>query len=266
MIFTDKIIYIHMQKTGGTHIASLLLNYFNGYSSGKKHDWLTDYDTEKYIVGSIRNPWDWYVSLWASGIENRGGLYKRLTSSRVKKFKRYLRRGNLKSIGNVIKSPAQSWSSTYQDYKDPMSFRDWLKLVCSPDRKQELGEGYHESSISNFAGFMTYRYCCRYLKDWALNENKIKDINTLTQYDNCNNLLNFTIKTEFLESDLINALKLAGYQIDDTVIEQINNSSQKKINISKHEKVSYYYDDETMKLVEEKERFIIEKYGYSPPF
>lgn len=255
-----------MQKTGGTHIASLLSNYFNGYSSGKKHDWLIDYDTEKYILGSIRNPWDWYVSLWASGIEKRGGLYKRLTSSRVKKFKRYLRRGNLKSIRNVIKNPAQLWSSTYQDYKDPMSFRDWLKLVCSPERKQELGEGYPESAISNFAGFMTYRYCCRYLKNWAFNENKIKDIYTLIQYDNCNNLLNFTIKTEFLESDLINSLKLAGYHIDDTVIKQINNSSQKKINISKHEKASFYYDDETIKLVEEKERFIIEKYGYTSPF
>ena len=279
MFVTDRLIYLQMHKTGCTHIEYLLSKYIGGKKIGK-HNWLQNYDTEKHIIGSIRNPWDWYVSLWAFGCKKKGNIYNVLTHRFIifpffllSKFRHilgfkepYFSISDISThFKNEIKKPIKMWKKTYEDSSDPNCFRNWLKSLYDPQRIIDLQSGFHESSISKFAGLMTYRYCRFYLKDFFIPQNfkGIKKLEELKDFDKSNNLLHYMIKTENLEEDLIDTLEKIGYKLDNATIESIRNSG--KTNISKHYSTSFYYDEETIKLVSEKEKFIIEKFGYSPP-
>ena len=88
MFITDKLIYIQMNKTACTHIASLLSKHIGGKQIGK-HNWLEHYDTEKFICGSIRNPWEWYISLWAFGCKGEGTFKGRVNVIDTEKFKKF---------------------------------------------------------------------------------------------------------------------------------------------------------------------------------
>lgn len=281
MFITDKLIYLQMHKTACTHIASLLSKHIGGKQIGK-HNWLENFDTKKLICGSIKNPWDWYVSLWAFGCINdgevRGRVIVRDTQKFSELFKYKLRSkynpyisnnfqfGDMWShLKNEIKKPTYLWIDTYKDSQSPENFRKWLKLMYNPLRFKDFFEGYSESSISKFAGLMTYRYCYFFMKDFFQTKNfkGIKTPEELRKFDKTNNILDFTIKTESLENDFIQMLEKFGYDLDEETKNQIRGGG--KTNVSKHSKASHYYDEVTINLVAETEKLIIEKYNYKPP-
>ena len=85
MFITKDLCYLEMYKTGSQHIVKLLEK---SVPEGKRignHNRPNDevYKSNIYFLGSIRNPWDWYVSLWNFGCEKRGSLYNRLTSKKI---------------------------------------------------------------------------------------------------------------------------------------------------------------------------------------
>jgi len=157
------------------------------------------------------------------------------------------------------------WRDSYKDHKNPENFRKWLKLIYDPKRKRDFNEGYSESSISGYAGLMTYLYCNFFIKDFFKTQNfrGMNSFEELKEFDKKNNLLDFTIKVESLENDFIAMVEKFGYNIDEKTKNLILKSG--KTNISKHLKPSTYFDEETIELVAEKEKLIIEKYNYSPP-
>ena len=283
MFSNDKLIYLQLQKTGCSHIAYLLSKYIGGYGQNDelfKHTWLQYYGGSRFILGSIRNPWDWYVSLWAYGCKKKGAIYF-CTVYRfvmflfifVTKFQNII---GLKGPGrnyneifthfkNEFNKPIKEWAAVYKNIKDPECFRRWLKLIFNQDRKLDIRGGYSECSISNFAGLLTFRYCRMYQKHFFRKKNYkgIKNVKELKEFDKENNIIDIIIKNENLEEDLIDAIKKIGYNLDDKTIKSIKN--ERKTNVSKHLDSSFYYDEETINLVAEKEKFIIDKYGYKPP-
>jgi hypothetical protein len=281
MFITDKIIYIQMNKTACTHIAALLSKHIGGKQIGK-HNWLENFNTKKFICGSIRNPWDWYISLWAFGCKGEGAVNSRVSSFDPDKFwslifsklqNRYgpYLNGNysykdlISNIKNEIGKPKNLWKKSYKDNTSAEGFRKWIKLMYNPKRKMDYNEGFSESSISKFAGIMTYRYCYFFHKDFFLSTNfkGIKSYDDLHRFDLENNILDYMIKLETLENDFIEMLEKFGYNISNETKTQIKNSG--KTNVSSHLGSSHYYDEETIKLVAENERLIIDKYGYKPP-
>ena len=123
MFISDKLIYLDLQKTGCTHVRKLLgkIPSLNG-SLYRKHNSLDDLDARiivgkrqasALIAGNIRNPWDWYVSLWAFGCMEKGGFYKKAIQ------KNYWYKGPKKST--QIKS---IWRRVYADANDPKLFQE----------------------------------------------------------------------------------------------------------------------------------------------
>lgn len=57
-----NIIFIHLPRTGGTFLSE----YDNAYWQYYGHHPASSLDPNilktNYIIGNIRNPWDWYVS------------------------------------------------------------------------------------------------------------------------------------------------------------------------------------------------------------
>ena len=269
MFISDRLVYLQLEKTGCTHIAKLLADCVEGKQVGK-HNRLPSGQKHngKYIVGSVRNPWCWYLSLWAFGCSTEGRFYNNVTS---RHFRRHFRKmpfhvcKALAAIHHEILKPLNKWLMLYSDCDDPGLFRAWCRLALDQNRKYDFGEGYGYSSISSFTGLMTYRYIRLYSRNLSsiFTGKHITHIGELREFDTKNNLLDDIIRNESLEDDLIRVLRKVGYHLSDYQERKVR--CAEKTNPSKHESARYYYDSETIELVGEREKFIVEKYSYEPP-
>lgn len=276
MIVTDRLIYLELQKTGGSHIRSLLKQYAGGVVDGK-HNRLDNAHVDKVIIGSIRNPWDWYVSLWAYGTGGKGAI--RAQTSRRLNFNYYHRMlpramgKNWLSLVELFLSirhdcikPVSSWQRTYVDADDPELFRDWLKLLLDKNRRYDVGEGYGFSPLSHHAGLMTYRYFRLFtLGDKVFQDQHLAIPEYIADYDRQFNVLGGMIKMESLETDFLNVLANVGVVLTQQQTDSIVNKKEGKTNASVRKSTAYYYDQETAALVAERDKYLIQKYGYQSP-
>ena len=265
MFVTEKFIYLQLPKTGCTYIASILAENIQGEQI-KKHNILTDYTKNKKILGSVRNPWSWYVSLWAYGCEKKGDIYRLLTEKKVTNIIKKIYKGRIReSFFEAIK-PTKTWKKYYRDSNDAHCFQQWLKDIYNPKNRIYFPKDYYKYDLSEFAGYYTHRYALLHLKEYykIKARKQISSYNDLVQYDQENYLLDYAIRTESLEKDLIAALKLCGYESTE-IEKRILDSRSPNKNKSEHREVGYYYNEETIQLVAEKEQLIIERYGYEPP-
>jgi hypothetical protein len=271
MFVNDKIVFLELQKTGCSHIVKLLDEFLPGKQIGKHH-LLREEDIDKKIIGSIRNPWDWYVSLWAYGCNKQGGLYKRAVNA--PKLNAFIKpfgteQYNFQNIPfylyDFFTKPTKEWESLYEDYNKRENFKKWIRLVLSPERNRDFGGGFAFHPVSKFAGLLTYRYCRLFTAsffDPAIMRN-ISSLEDLEIMDLKHNRLVGVIKNESLEKDFIQLMNKIEYPLGDKQEQRILGMS--KTNTSKHKHINYYYDDETLELVALKEKFIIEKYNYKNP-
>jgi len=245
LFITSKLIYLELQKTACTHIASLLKNTVGGEKIGK-HNWLTEYKTEKKIVGSIRNPWTWYVSLWAFGCGRKGGLYTRLTKRNYILILKNILKLSFKNAWNEISKPTKLWRSCYESSDEPELFQKWFKLIFDKKRMIDLREGYSDSTVSNFAGFLTFRYSKLHMKNFYKKSisNQILTYEDLVEYDKENNLLDGVIYLENLEEDFIKIVEESGHSLSSELKEELLKKNQEKKNVSKHRGASFYYNEE----------------------
>ena len=67
MIVTDKFVFVHLPRSGGTFVSEVIKKFFpSAYEIG--HHLPRELLPEEYshlpVLGTIRNPWDFYVSLY----------------------------------------------------------------------------------------------------------------------------------------------------------------------------------------------------------
>ena len=85
MFVSEKLLYIELPKTACSQIRDLLKHLVGGQNIGKHNRPSEELvSSERVIIGSIRNPWDWYVSLWAFGCDQKGSLLHKADISKVK--------------------------------------------------------------------------------------------------------------------------------------------------------------------------------------
>lgn len=266
MFITDKLTYIQLQKTGCTHIAHLLKRLYGGEQVGKHNAPASaEIDSGMFYLASVRNPWDWYLSLWTFGVQGHGDLRGRLTGRKTGYYLRQLKESPLSAYKGLLlefRKDRKAWNKAYADGSDPEAFRTWLKLILDPVNAKFLGEGYGESDISKYCGFMTYRYLYLCCKDHEkLTKLGFSDFESVKSFDKKNCYINSVIRQENLESDLIDILQ-ERFSLNNEQKNIIINA--KKTNTSKRSlKLSDYYDKETVDLVAKKESLINKKFGYS---
>jgi hypothetical protein len=65
MIVTDKFVFVHLPRAGGTFISALIKKFFpSGHEIGYHLPWelLPKEYTHLPVLGAVRNPWEFYVS------------------------------------------------------------------------------------------------------------------------------------------------------------------------------------------------------------
>jgi hypothetical protein len=269
MFISDKIVFVELHKTGGTHIGKLLAHLVEGKQVEKHNRPTPDLFTPgRSFLGSIRNPWDWYVSLWGYGCDGRGALFLRVTQPRgvLKPGAWRHPRSTLRFLYHDLQRHPETWRRSYTHADDAPAFRRWLRLVYDERHRDELGEGYGESALSGYAGLLTHRYMSLFCRDdrALLDGSGPRSVEALKAYEFAYGYIRHFIRNECLEDDLVRALEACGVPLTDAQRRYVY--AQGRTNTSSRKRsASYYYDEATTRLVAERERFIIEKFGYAPP-
>ncbi len=276
MFVAENLVYLELQKTGGTHIRRLMQQCTDGEAAGK-HNRLTEAYRDHFIFGSIRNPWDWYVSLWAYGAGGKGAVRMRVARHfELDYYTRTLPKAMGKnrlspaelftSVWHDIIKPVDDWNETYADSDSPERFRRWLKLILGADSRYDFGEGYAFSPVSACAGLLTYRYLRLFtLGDSIYRDSRLASPSGIVEFDDAHNVASAMIRTESLEPDFAAIMEQTGHRYPPAENADSKDGAAERTNSSKRRDAAFYYDDETIALVAEKERFIIDKYAYSPP-
>lgn len=269
MFANEKLVYLQLHKTGCTHITGLLERYVGGHQD-YKHSRFEQPKDDRLFLGSVRNPWAWYVSLWAYGSKGLGNVHNAVTRTRWQHLRRraQISQGGIKSYYWRLLRAARSgsraaeWQSCYANANDPVLFRKWLALMYSSDGRQDLTEGFPYSPVSRFAGLLTYRYCDLFFawEDWRDGRHRVTTLDELETLDAGSCLLDCIIRTEFLEEDLLIALDRAGYRLGKEIETEIRAAA--KSNASSHRPYTDYYDEKSVELVARNEALIISKHGY----
>lgn len=277
MFVSSKIVFTELHKTGGTHIGNWLNRLIGGEQIGK-HNRVPASLQNRFIIGSIRNPWDWYVSLWAYGCSGQGSVRHQSTRRIDLRYcydelphemgKHYLTtREWATQLAADWKKPVSAWRATYCDPDDPIAFRTWLKMLLDENRKFDIGEGFGFSPISRSFGLLTYRYMKLFtnLGKVLYSDEQLSTLSGLTRNWKQYAFVDHIIRNEQLENDLLDGLRRAGVTPSREQENLLISARNNKINKSERRETSHYYDKETIELVSRRETLIIERHSYSAP-
>ncbi len=271
MFVSDRVIFLELQKTGCTHIRNLLREIVGGKLIMRHNQAGAELFTgDRFFLGSVRDPWDWHVSLWAYCCDGRGDLFKNLSTTGIRVRDLGWKQDPYSVMRAVLGSRpnwhAGQWKRTFRDINDPGAFRAWLHMLHDQTYWRDIGEGYWSAPMNRFAGLLTYRY----MRLFTCRKNDLGKLRSVTSPDQLSDherkhcFIDYFIRNESLEKDLLEALTLA----DITLPPQVSSSltARPKTNTSSKKRTArYYYDDETEKLVGNRDSFIVEKFAYTAP-
>lgn len=271
MFVSDKIVFMELQKTGCTHIRNLLKEIVGGKFVERHIQADPRLFTEgRYFLGSVRDPWAWHVSLWAYGCDGRGDFYSNVTTKGIRIKDRGWKLHPYSTLREYLEcrpnKHSEEWKRTFRDVNDAGAFRQWLHMLHDETYWPDVGEGYWRSGMSRFAGLLTYRY----MKIFSSRKGELGSLRAvstpgqLMEYEKANCFIDYFIRNENLESDLLKALQFTKFEVPPQVAAGMKSRPKTNTSSKKHGP-RYYYDAETEKLVGDRDRLIVEKFGYLPP-
>ncbi len=116
MIITNHFVYIHISRTAGTFLNKLILEHVPGAQMIQYHGQLRDLpETFSHlpVIGFVRNPWDWYVSMYFDYRRKQQYVYEIISDGDAVGFEetvsRFLRLGDnsvqsKKLLGQLVKA------------------------------------------------------------------------------------------------------------------------------------------------------------------
>lgn len=261
MLVADKLVYLELKKTGCTHIVRLLQNIIDCKYVPPKHNHVAAKPVGKMLVGSVRSPWGYYVSLWAFGCQGEGGFRRRCLETGDISFRDALRpRRLVRRAGKGRRR--HEWQRLYRDANDRGAFREWLVRIHDPGWCGDFGEGFKVHPAADVLGVMSYRYCKLHVsgfREWSDPPGSLSSESIQERVDR-HHMLDATIRTERLSDDLIHVLWKAGYRISED--DKITIRTASPSNTSNHRKWQWYYEEAARALVEDKDDVVISRYGY----
>lgn len=234
-----------------------IIGKHNPISSISKEE-LGDFNA-KFKFGNVRNPWDWYVSLWTFGCQNMGGLKGRLTEEYALLSPMGIRQAARRFVGKSLqRKDPKIWQKLYSDPYKKENFHEWLKLILS-EQGHEIGEAYKINPIASFCGLLSFRYLKLYTKHDGFKG--IGNYEELKAFDQQANFMDLIIKNENLNEGMYEFAKRMNFSEQE--LSAILENFKERTNTSKRDRdYRNYYDQASIDLVGESDRLIIEKHGY----
>ncbi len=228
MIATDRFVYLHLHKTGGTFLNECLLKHFPGARQIGYHlpRRLIPQRYQKLpVLGFVRDPWSYYVSWFAfqSARQAPNALFEIASE-----------RGQLDFKGTITNLINLGSGSPKLDQILPLLVEDYInhglnlpRFALEPIRNSGLG-------------FYTYLYRYMYL---GVGESL------------------HIGRAEALREEFLGFLERIG--VVPSAEARTFILEQGARNTSQHRRIETYYDAELRELVAERDRDLIRMYGYS---
>jgi len=259
MLLGQDFLLLELQKTGSSHVRKLLVEVPSlSLQMVGMHNtldqWRRQYPGQAWpslMAATIRNPWDWYVSLWAYGCAQKGGLYHHLASARLSALLRRPRHLILQR---------KKWHAVYADVRDPKLFRRWLHylLVQYP---YELPEGMGQWAGRHELGLMSYRFGLIYCHTFAERHSQLCDLSRFRSFADKARQPHIWLRKERLNEDTAHLARRLGAREDHiALIWKLNRQST---NASQRDGYRAYYDEASAELVAQRERYLIERFDYA---
>jgi hypothetical protein len=248
MIAFETLVYLDVYKTGSSHVIALLRKVMDEPQVAfTRHRDLHFRPRGKLVVATVRNPFDWYVSLWSSGTQGRSLILD------------YIRKG----LGEA------EAASLYDRADHRAAFRRWMNLIHDPARAVKfIEQRYPQSGLAPFMGLYTYRFLrvVTYNRNIFLRRWRIADEAAIAPFLDRRKAYDRILTTENLEAGLIGLIEEnPGHcRFKPGARALIEAAARSRRNASERVEADYrdYYDEETRNLVARRDRLFLDRFGY----
>lgn len=228
MIVTDKFVFVHFPRTGGTFITDVIMRFFPSAREIGYHlprFLLPDEYSHLPVLGAVRNPWEFYVS-WYFHVWPRDAatpLHSWLSENGKHQFEGAIRNALNLGVDN------KRLDALIEKLPDTVDYRTRnIPNITKESMRKARGTG---------VGYYTFRF------------------NQL--FGNADEV--FFCRLETLRQDLVSFFEGIGTATDEVRSYVLCSDKQ---NTSEHVHYSAYYTRELAELVSIRDALIIERFGY----
>lgn len=265
MIFGEGFVFLELAKTGSTYARYIFAQMPGSGLVGKKHNTYSQLNKnyqkrfKKSIkIASIRNPFEYYVSLYGFACSNRGGLY-----TRVMKRPDYLsfyHSGQLITLTVEFLRWRSNWRKVLQDGNSVENFKRFLFLLLNqnptaPGFYYGLSQGYRH------IGYYTHDFLRTCTYDFISAARSFQSYADVEAHHREHYFVDVVLRNERLRDDLLQHAPDMGITRE-TMQAAIDSKPARSGTASKHKPWREYYDEESRALVAEKEKMIINIFDY----
>ena len=134
----------------------------------------------------------------------------------------------------------------------------------SAARKFRL-EDYFTSPAFALHGLNTHRFLQLYLtREGAVRVRSSTSLEESRQLEQAYSYIDFWIRFENLHQDFLDVLSHVGVEVTGEQERALRDSKAQNVS-TKRRSCADFYDRESIELIAERDRFLIEKFGYTPP-
>ena len=152
MLVTDKFVFIHLFRTGGTSVTNSFKGKMLGYH--RPRSLIPKEYAHLPIVGNVRNPFDWYVDIYYHALNFYYPMKTPTFLNFILGFKRYDFKESIKRLLDT------SWMTSKDKEKSLSYFPDsynWNINLTDNLRKTEF-ESYLDSKVGFYTWLFNYMY------------------------------------------------------------------------------------------------------------
>lgn len=258
VFLSDRIVLLQLPKTGSSHLQAVLNSVVDGVQWGK-HEPLEVGQRElaetRLVLGSVRHPLDWYVSLWGYTCAGKGQIFDRTAGYAVRASLSLLLRHRQKGLGglkNEMTRRRRYWRELYSSPESPAAFAEWYAALHS--------EAGCAAWINNLLD-VPYDPSYGLYTHWLQRCYSMRRAGKPRPVDPRSLIIDRYIRLENQTDDLRSALSEAGYS--DSVVNAANEEARvASRNASDRASTATYYSESLVKAVESRDRIVYEVGGY----
>jgi hypothetical protein len=265
MIFGENFVFLELQKTGSTYARYVLKRTPHSFEVGKKHNIFDHLNRNEQIffksavkVGSIRNPFEFYVSLYGFSCSRRGGLYT-FATKRPDVLNIHKPLNIFKLTANFIKFHSR-WLKVLSDVNSIDNFKEFLSLILY-ENPTVTGAHFGLSNSHNYLGYLSHNYLRTFSYDFIRKVRDYGEYIDFLNHDSQNNFIDVMLRNESMKHDLLDNSERIG--IDKKfMLNAIVSRPTRSNTSSKHLAYQDYYDQESIQWVMDREKLLLDKYNY----
>lgn len=259
MFLTNEYCYVDKNKTASVYVNNRLKDLNNGNFYFKHHqvpsaEVIENKDIIKF--GTVRNPWDWYVSLWSYACKKKEmvGIYNNLTKNRIVsgygKVDNPFRAFFEKQCSFYLLNMRTDTQQLYEDFLSVENFRQWLRIVLDDKYAAVVDFPRFQSGLHKHSGLWTMQMIKFYFIHNDFERNGLKTQECLTRLLKNNCYIDDFINVDNIDINLSNFFKKYGFHSDQEF------SSGAKLNVSSER--ALFYDKMSFELVYKREKIMMD--------